>query len=53
MIVQNHSIRSIIEGKMRILGESNIVQLNPPKSPIEHKEVIERFKFIQDPKMSV
>jgi hypothetical protein len=37
MVVQKHSIRSIIESKMRILGEINIVQINPPKSPIEHK----------------
>jgi hypothetical protein len=53
MVVQKHSIRSIIESKMRILGEINIVQINPPKSPIEHKEAIEGFKFIQDPKMNV
>jgi hypothetical protein len=37
MVVQKHSIRSIIESKMRILGEINNIQINPPKSPIENK----------------
>jgi hypothetical protein len=38
MVVQKHSIRSIIESKMRILGEIDNVQINPLESPIDHKE---------------
>jgi hypothetical protein len=37
MVVQKHSIRSIIKSKIRILGEIDNVQINPPKSPIDHK----------------
>jgi hypothetical protein len=33
MLVQKHSIISIIESKREIVGEINGVQLNPPKSP--------------------
>jgi hypothetical protein len=53
MVVQKHSIISIIESKRGIVEEINIVQLNPPKSPIKHKEMIKSFKFTQDPKISV
>jgi hypothetical protein len=31
MIIQKHSIISIIESKMRIMGEISGVQLNPPR----------------------
>jgi hypothetical protein len=37
MVVQKHSIISIIESKRGIVAEINIVQLDPPKSPIKHK----------------
>jgi hypothetical protein len=37
MVVQKHLIISIIESKRGIVEEINIVQLNPPKSPIKHK----------------
>jgi hypothetical protein len=37
MVVQKHSIICIIETKRGIVAEINIVQLDPPKSPIKHK----------------
>jgi hypothetical protein len=32
MVVQKHSIRSIIESKKEIMGEISGVQLNPPRA---------------------
>jgi hypothetical protein len=37
MVVQKHSIVSIIESKRGIVEEIYNVQLNPPKSKIKHE----------------
>jgi hypothetical protein len=50
MVVQKHSIISIIESKRGIVEEINIVQLNSPKSPIKQKEMIKILKFTKTQK---
>jgi hypothetical protein len=50
MVLQKYSIISIIESKMEIVEEINNVQLNPPKSLINIKEMIKILKFTKTPK---
>jgi hypothetical protein len=50
MVVQKHSIRSIIESKKDIMGEISSVQLNPPRAQINIQamtKILSSFKTLK------
>jgi hypothetical protein len=47
MVVQKHSIRSIIESKKEIMGEISSVHLNPPRAQTSIKEMTKILKSLK------